>query len=995
MITLGLDIGTNSVGWALIDEKNNEILRTGVRVFPEGVDRDTKGAEKSKNETRRLARGSRRNRARMKYRRDKLVRMLKRNGLLPASDIEFSELLREDPYKLRAKAIQEKISLHQIGRVLFHINQRRGFKSNRKSGDEKQGKVIKNANELQDEIDKSGLKTLGAYFASLDTSKKRIRDNYTLRSMYEHEFEEIWKFQSRFYPEILTDRLKTKVKDETIFYQRPLKPCDDLIKDCELEEDEKVCQRADWFARRFRILQDVNNLKIHNPEGTIKELSQDQRDTITQILLSKEKATFESIRKKLGLIDSQKFNTEEGSSNRKNPHLKGDVFQAKLKNINKKIFAGLDEEAKIDINNILIDQTIDDEEFISEICENYNYSRDEAIKISKIPLPNGYTNHSKKAILKLLPYMEKGFLTSDAVKEVYGRWPSEQKTEILDRLPLPPDFRNPIVNQGINEVRKVVNAVISAYGKPDKIAVEMARDVKGSKAERDEIRKKNWENEQKNEEARKILVEEFGFSRPAREDIIKYKLWIECRKTCPYTGKPVPQHLLFSPQSGVQIEHIIPYSRCLDDSYMNKTLCYADENRRKGEKTPYEYYSSKPEQYEEIRQRIAPLPFPKRSKFNQKEVKLDNFIERQINDTRYISRAVTSYLKQLGCTVIGTKGKITSDLRRAWGLNSILNTIGSTKNRDDHRHHAVDAAVTALTNQQHLRDLAYTKKRTEDLAMTEPWKGFRQELKESINSINVSHRVRRKVSGRLHEDTAYGPTGITNENGDEYYVYRKPLESLTLPMVHKVVDPTVREILLERLRENGIHTEGKTKSIPKKVWEEPVYMKSRKDARVPIKKVRIRTVYNNVAKIKDEEGKPYKAVTLGSNHHIEIFEFTDKKGNTKREGKVVSLFEAARRNKEGRPIVCRDYGDGKKFICSLAKNEMFMMKMDDGSFKLHRVQVVSLIVNQQVIILRPATFAGAGKSSDSPPIVQRKNANTLKGYKVTVDPLGNINPAND
>jgi CRISPR-associated endonuclease Csn1 len=200
----------------------------------------------------------------------------------------------------------------------------------------------------------------------------------------------------------------------------------------------------------------------------------------------------------------------------------------------------------------------------------------------------------------------------------------------------------------------------------------------------------------------------------------------------------------------------------------------------------------------------------------------------------------------------------------------------------------------------------------------------------------------------------------------------------------------VKAIIQVRLEEFGIRPEGKG-AIPKEVWKEPVYMKSNNGTKVPIKKVRLRDVFNNMIMIKDKDGKPYRAVAPGNNHHIEIFEYADKKGNVKRDGIVVSMFEAVQRSRAGKPVICRDYGDGKKFICSLAKNEMFMLEVD-GDPVSHRVQKIDANKN---IVLRPHTFAGKLEDSHQAPLVQRKKPNTLRGYKVTVDPLGQVFPAKD
>jgi len=994
-ITLGLDIGSTSIGWGLLKLNDQpSILGAGVRVFQEGVNRDTEGAEVSKNETRRLARGARRNRFRRNYRKDKLLRLMKRNGLFPDGQSVNGDLFLTDPYKLRAKGLDEKLSLYEFGRVLYHLNQRRGFLSNRKTNKGKDdGIVIKSAAELQQRMEAQGARTLGEYFAGLDTSQERIRDNYTFRSMYQKEFDLLWQKQASFYPELLTEQLRQQIADATIFYQRPLKPTAELIGDCSLEPGQKRCPKGDWYARRFRILQDINNMLVCQPDGTERKLTDAEREIALKNLTSSKEVSFDSLRKKIGLLETQTFNLQEGALDKKNAKLQGDFFAATMaKILTKKVWEAMDTATQIEINDLLMSDEFTDEQVVQMLKQQHHFSEEQAQAAIEIGFPRGYMSYSRLAIQKLLPHMERGLRTDEAVKAAYQRIHSIQDNgQTVDILPLPKDLRNPIVNKALIEARKVVNAIVRTYGKPDKIVVEMARDVKGSAKERQELRFKMDENERENKQAEHELIYNIGIARPTRDDIIKYKLWQECGRECPYTGRPISQQALFGQHPEFQVEHIIPYSRCLDDSYMNKTLCHVDENRRKGDKTPYEFYYGA-EQYEHILQRIRRLPYPKRQKFSQKEVSLDECIQRQLNDTRYITREILAYLKQLGCTVTGSRGKVTAELRHQWGLDSILNSdLPGLKNREDHRHHAIDAIVTAVTTPKHLRDLAATKYAVHRDGFPAPWEGFRDAVAQAVNRINVSHRVTRKVSGPLHEKTSYGPTGLKDDKGQDIFVYRKPLEALTCPMVEKIVDPVVRELVKARLLDFGIDPE-KNATISKEVWKEPLYMKSNSGVKVPIKKVRIRDVFNNMIPIKDASGKPYRYVASGNNHHIEIFEYADAKGNTKRDGKVISMFEAVRRSRQGLPVVCRDYGDGKKFVCSLAKNEMFMLEVEQGCHTLHRIQ--KLDVNGG-IVLRPATFAGQLDNKDKPPYIQRKTPNSLRGYKVTVDPLGRIFPAKD
>jgi len=992
--TLGLDIGSKSIGWTLLrDKPKPSIVDIGVRVFPEGVDRDTKGAEKSKNATRREARGARRVHQRRNLRREKLIKTLRASGILPEGEQELQELLKKEPYQFRAKGLDEKLSLFEFGRALFHINQRRGFKSNRKTGREKEdGKVAKEAGELRQKIKEDGCRTLGEYFAGLNSEEQRIRDQYTFRSMYEEEFDKLWEKQSEYYPDVLTEELRKKIRDEIIFYQRPLKPTDELIGECELEPGEKRCPRGDWYARRFRILQDVNNLKIHSPDGTERGLEDDERRIILKELDAHEKVKFSRLRKKLGLLETQEFNAEYeiNKKGKKREKLKGDEFSAAMRSRNlfgAKKWDSMDKEEKIGLNNACLE--LDDDELVEKMMAEYGFSEEQAERVLKMPLPQRYMSFSLKAIRKLLPLMEEGKRTDEALDKIYPDRNKRDVGEGKDKLDLPEDLRNPIVNKALFEVRKVVNAIVREYGKPARVVIEMARDVKGSRREREEIQFKMRENERRNDEARTRLIQDMNILNPSRDDIIKYKLWEECGKKCPYTGKSISQTALFGPNPEFQVEHILPYDRSLDDSYMNKTLCCVIENRVKGNQTPCETYSHDDEKYEQIKQRIKVLPWPKRRKFLQKEINLDECINRELNDTRYICKEVVGYLRKLGVSVRGTKGKITSELRHQWGLNNILDLSNSDmKNRDDYRHHAIDAVVVAVTKNEHLRRLAKSKYSKVDRSFGEPWRNFREELAEKVKHINISHRATRKVSGALHEETSYGLTGETDEKGQDVFVYRKKLEDLTGPMVGKIVDPVVRQIVKDRLLENGIDP-GKVKKIPKEVWNKPLYMKNIKgDKKVPIKKVRVRDVFKNMILLKDKEGRPYRAVAPGSNHHLEIFEYKDEKGNIKRDAKVVTMFEAAQRNKRGENVVQRDHGDGRKFVCSLSINEMVMMKDKKGEMDLYRVQKMD---KNKMVRFRHHKAATIEKREE----YIDKTAYLFDGHKVTVDPLGRIHRAND
>jgi CRISPR-associated endonuclease Csn1 len=214
--TLGLDLGPNSIGWALVDEQGGRLLAAGVRVFPEGVDRDQKGGEQSKNEQRRIARGMRRQIARRARRKRLLRKALVEANLLPPVAVlprETPERMAwerecfriEDPYRLRRRALTERLELHEIGRALLHLNQRRGFLSNRKTDKAKKKETRGLLEEISALAQTMGDKTLGQHLADAYDREPhaRLRGLHTHRNMLQREFEDIWRAQQKHHPQDL------------------------------------------------------------------------------------------------------------------------------------------------------------------------------------------------------------------------------------------------------------------------------------------------------------------------------------------------------------------------------------------------------------------------------------------------------------------------------------------------------------------------------------------------------------------------------------------------------------------------------------------------------------------------------------------------------------------------------------------------------------------------------------------------------------------------
>lgn len=255
------------------------------------------------------------------------------------------------------------------------------------------------------------------------------------------------------------------------------------------------------------------------------------------------------------------------------------------------------------------------------------------------------------------------------------------------------------------------------------------------------------------------------------------------------------------------VDHILPYSRTLDDGFANRTPCLKEANRQKTNKTPWEVGGDTP-QWDVITANLKNLPENKAWRFapdamTQFEGERD-FSARALKDTQYLSRIARRYLDALYDGQDGKShvwvvpGRLTEMLRRHWGLNGITaladhdSQTVKAKNRTDHRHHAIDAAVIAATDRSLIKQISDMAKRDEVegaeqivRSVPPPWDGFRADIAAQVDKIIVSHRAdhgridpsarkrgRDSTSGQLHNDTAYGLA-----HGDKV-VSRKPLMSL-------------------------------------------------------------------------------------------------------------------------------------------------------------------------------------------------------------------------
>lgn len=853
--TLGLDLGTNSIGWAIVDNKASKILDAGVRIFPEGVSRD-KGREISKNEQRRTARQVRRQFFRRSLRKQKLISILIPLGMFPnvqnikhvLKDTVLCSELRDfflmNPYELRSKAVSgSRLTLFELGRIFYQLSQRRGYRENLQSemneesvlqtGDAEMGKIGIEATK-----EAMGNKTLGEYLATLNPHEARIRNRYTLRSMYIDEFNRIFTAQQENYPDILTEQLRKTLGEPNkgiIFFQRELRNQKFSRGQCTFENKKtRIAVSNPWFEA-FRMYQFVNT--VRNAQVALKP--EEAEKLIELLLKGKDKIKFSEFKKAIKSQD-QSWNYEDDHTI---PTCK--TIGAILKAFDKKtVIQVLKQRNEKEVLSTLhwlneiwhVKQMARDAAWFMDYALNKWHLEDKQAQIfCKFRLAKEFGSISQKVIHNSLPFLLKGLQYNEAilmggVRNAFGRqWESLNENErnfiednilanaitdensmslekiklILrdqyqlqekslkklyhhsdrrqmsipkhgDTLKAIQSIKNPIVQAALFELNALLPQLknkCKEYGGIDDVKIEMARELKKSKKQRQQERIRNWENEREND-ACKIELDLLGLPHTL-DNIQRIWLWRECKHVCPYSGREIGLRQLFDDGSW-QIEHILPYSVCLDDSLANKTLCEAGFNQIKGNKTPYEAFHDSPDWQNMIMRAYKSLPYRKAQRFASKtHEELDTFISRQLNDTRYIAREARTIVERFIPKVSITQGGVTSLLRQQWGLNGILNhryelpefvpngeyyvavnaddEIASdsiqrwvadsklrnkihddlkrkgrvlhgyvqdghffpSKSRDDHRHHAVDAITVACTKTSHLQTISRLKGKDE------------------------------------------------------------------------------------------------------------------------------------------------------------------------------------------------------------------------------------------------------------------------------------------
>lgn len=996
---LGLDIGVASIGWAILETDSDGqpmgIRRAGVHLFQAGIDAGKsdpetailQGKEQSRAKPRRDARSMRRQIWRRARRKRNTLNALIRNGFLPAGETRTPEAidcylknfdagLRErwgsgghtDAqtlfYRIRAAAATGPIDRHDLGRALYHLAQRRGFLSNRKSpdrSDEDKSEMKQKIGELAELIGAHEPPTLGAYLATLDPDTQRIRGRWTARSMYLEEFDRIWTAQSAAHN--LTSEQREEIEN-AIFWQRPLKDQSHLVGRCSLLPEHKRAPIAERIAQRFRVFQQVNHLRVVLDDMTERPLTRDERERLADALLTDGDLTVAKARSIAGLPRGSTLSIERGGEKK----LIGHRTDARLRALfGSARWDALGDDAKDAVVHAV--RSVRDRDVLRRMgIMRWGLDEEAADAFADTTLEEGHAAHCREALKRLVDRMEHdGLSYSEARKDEYPG--SFESSEPLDMLPplegWASDLRNPSVARAMTEIRKVVNAIVRRWGKPARIHIEMARDLKSGRSKREKIAKRMRDREAERERAARAIAESIGIREPARWMIEKWMLAEECGWRCPYTGRGFGARELLGRESQFDVEHIWPYSKSLDNSYLNKTICHHEENRsRKKGRTPSSAYA--PDELAAIVERVKSFrgdPHTIREKVRRfTEPIEEGFTARHLQETRYISRLACDYLGLLyggraedvgGETrrqrIVTPAGGLTAWLRRGWGLDAVLSD-SHEKDRDDHRHHAIDAIVVACADQRAIQRLSDAAERMERNgkerpfdAIEAPWESFAEEVGAAIGPILVSHRVSKRVRGGLHKDTNYSKPHTSKGRGTHHRL-RTELAALTAADLEKgrILDKRAEAAIRARLAELG-------EPNPAKAFKNPANLpmvRGHGGKPVTLRRVRVAESLNPVP---IGRGVNERRVKNESNYHTVVYEHKDKKGRTVWAHKVVSLLEAAQAaagdpggDRGPRPIL-PDLPERARVLFTLANGEC--LEMDDpkqtGERAVFRIRQIS------------------------------------------------------
>jgi len=818
---LGLDIGIGSIGWAVvdteaIDQTTGEVIEQftiegcGARCFEVPEEPDTK---ELKNKGRRLARGQRRVTRRRRQRLQELRRMLVQGRLPVPGEIGVGSA-SDLTWQLRLDGLERRLSPDEWARVLIHLAKHRGFKSvsKREALDNKSdaGKALQGIAQLQQAA--AGYRTLGEALASdarFAGRKRNTAGDYShtaLRADVEREAARLFAEQRRMGNPAAGAELERRYM-EVAFRQLPLRSSLEMVGRCRFEPAEHRAPKNAPSFECFRFLQTLNHLRIHERGSGPRPLSGSERERALLLFATVQRLTYKALRKRLGLAESTRFDGLAATKDPENKALGDFTGSVKLQEaLGPARFTTLlqsDPAALDGAMSAIVFQSADEQVETELRRTGLSHADMEAVlgQLDRFAGLRGAGHVSALACRRLLPHLEAGHVYSEACRLAgYDHTALGQ----IDLKGLP----NPVVRKVIGECLKQVRVLFREFGMPDRVHVEMARDLGKSREDRQEIYRAGQERGAERDRHRDQYAELVG-RQPNDEELLRFELWLEQNHRCLYSGEYISPEQLMATDNSVQVDHILPYSRSGDDSFRNKALVMAKANQDKRDRTLWEWFGqSDAPRWQELETRIDLLR-GRLHKEKARKLLLKSFAEREdayrarhLQDTRYIIRVFRLLLEQHWPElrtrveeerrIFTQPGALTALVRRGLGLDEAKRG-GALGDRD----HALDALVVAWTSPAVVKRLTDGAKRLELearaklvpelVADAREKERLRQAILAAAEAVFVSRPEVQRGRGPAHGDTLYAFT--PNGDGSVTRYQRVPVAKLERKHLERLKDP--------------------------------------------------------------------------------------------------------------------------------------------------------------------------------------------------------------
>ena len=879
-LTFGIDLGIGSCGWAVLKESPAEgqpgtIVALGSWCF------DVPETDKTREPTNQIRRSNRLLRRVLRRRRQRMaaLRLLfHQQGWLATADADALAQPGVDPLELRVQGLDRLLTPLEFALALGHIAKRRGFKSNAKtksaSTRDDDGKVLAALSTNRAQLAEGKARTWGEMVLNSNEKRRNREGDYSRTAGREElkiEASKLFEAQRAQKNPRASAGLEKRYLD-IAFFQRPLQDSEKLVGRCLFEPAEKRAAKLSPSFEEFRLLTGLLNQRIVTPgKSAERSLTIDELKRATPDLGMTATLSWKKLRERIGLQVGEDFaanvekkkkeakrrakknNKDEGESKDETSNAETPTSLATPGTYALRKALGEDLWRSMASNAEQLDQIahclsfFETNEKINDELKKLNLDQPvldalgKALDAGNFKDFQGAASISAKAARKLLPHLREGKRYDEAcalagydhsASAFSGRKQITNKTEFLNFLHDPNNgvgssIANPIARKALTEGLKQLWAMRQKFGLPGAIHIELARDVGHSLKKRKEIEENIEEKTARNEHARAEVRGQLGLPSEARVPsgtLLRYQLWKEQNGECCYTGKKIPPGAIVETDTSVQVDHILPWSRFGDDSFKNKTLCFAQANQDKKNLTPYEWLqnAADPDRWETFAQRIKSnknFGFKKRNFLLQDAAAVEGkFRTRNLNDTRYAARLLADAARcfypqgqrqeSAGRRRVFTRpGQLTSVLRKAWGVESLKKDSEGERLKDD-RNHALDALVVAAVSEGQVQRLTRAIQRSEERGEArvlrgakEPWMGFRKHVEEEYAKVFVARPERRRARGELHAATIRQVKEVGTDGKIKKVVFeRRKIEDIKEDQLEKIKNPDRNQSIIEAIR---------------------------------------------------------------------------------------------------------------------------------------------------------------------------------------------------